>query len=179
MRGIGRSRKSTNRRVPRSRGLAPHPRGPRAISPGEARRLYRAGKRSGDAERASLCFGNWPNPAMFSICSKAPLVRPAKNRLTRSPCQLPSQLLPCSIGCFLRKSSEPANFSEGKKSAKLLNRDLAEFGRNLRERERLLLTSVYLFFSFFSLFIFSFSFSWRFDPLSNDAIFPSVFLSGN
>lgn len=36
-----------------------------------ARRLYRAGKE----KRRSLCFGNWPNPAMFSICSKAPLVQ--------------------------------------------------------------------------------------------------------
>lgn len=35
-------------------------------------------REKGRWKRRSLCFGNWPNPAMFSICSKAPLVQQPK-----------------------------------------------------------------------------------------------------
>lgn len=82
-----RNRKSTNRGVPRSR-VAPHP-GLQNFA--EARRLYRAGKER-DLEWASLCFGNWPNPAMFSICSKAPLVRTLPT--SRKQADVPSVVLP-------------------------------------------------------------------------------------
>ena len=130
MRGIGRSRKSTNRRVPRSRKLAPHP---RTNFAGQGQTSISRGKRSGDAERASLCFGNWPNPAMFSICSKAPLVRPpsaSQKQTDAAPppsWQLLSQLLfPPWYRLLLAKKF---GNGEGKKSAKLLNRDLAEFAR--------------------------------------------------
>lgn len=37
--------------------------------------VYIAREKGRWKKRRSLCFGNWPNPAMFSICSKAPLVQ--------------------------------------------------------------------------------------------------------
>lgn len=116
MRGIGRNRKSTNRRVLRSRRLAPHPRGPRANFARQGQTSISRGKRSGDAERASLCFGNWPNPAMFSICSKAPLVRPpsASQKQTDAAPSPPLAASSPGIACFLRKSSERRAAAKGK-----------------------------------------------------------------
>lgn len=42
-----------------------------------ARRLYLC---AGKEKRRSLCFGNWPNPAMFSICCKGKAARAGRKR---------------------------------------------------------------------------------------------------